>query len=57
MLKELCAITVKTYFCVLQETQQGKYDTKYNHLHFIITAVHVKEMWPHIAHMNSSMLI
>jgi len=44
MLKELCAITVKTYFCVLQETQQGKYDTKYNHLHFIITAVHVKEM-------------
>lgn len=42
--------TVKTYFFVLQETQQGKYDMKYKHLHFIITAVHVKEMRQHLLH-------
>jgi hypothetical protein len=49
--KNYVLVTVKTYFCVLWETQQGKYVTwSTRYLHFIITAVHVKEMWPHLLH-------
>jgi hypothetical protein len=51
MLQELCAIySQNILLCYTGNSTRKICDMKYKHLHFIITAVHVKEMSPHLLH-------